>query len=262
MSFYSDKQLNNLVDIYEKMPEKHFELTVKFHQYNFSNEIAKEYALQGFSRRMDTLKLCIENVYSFLPPDISDVPSRLSNHNATINIQAFIFNVFGCLDNLAHMWIKETNLRVNGREIPRRHIGLRRNNKSVRESFSKSFQNYLNDLESWFVALIDLRDSLAHRIPVYIPPNGVNERDEKEYQELHEQLHNFPYLEGFDKDAHDSIHKQISGLEFFQPIMLHSWNESTDRIAFHTQILYDHCKLVEIGHHLVNELVNYSENHS
>jgi hypothetical protein len=45
----------------------------------------------------------------------------------------------------------------------------------VRTSLSQEFQDYLKALEAWHLA--DLRQALAHRIPLYIPPYVIERKD-------------------------------------------------------------------------------------
>jgi hypothetical protein len=79
---------------------------------------------------------------------------------------------YGCVDNLAWIWVHERGIAVN-----RRHVGLRRHNKEVRNTFSPEFHSYLESLDSWFEYLVDYRDALAHRIPLYIPPGGARPKE-------------------------------------------------------------------------------------
>jgi hypothetical protein len=82
---------------YERLPEEYLSLRL-------TNEAAYEHARHGFFRRLGTLKRCIENVYSTYLPERFDKPSRNKCLDLAINLQSFIFNVFGCIDNLAWVW--------------------------------------------------------------------------------------------------------------------------------------------------------------
>jgi hypothetical protein len=69
--------------------------------------------------------------------------------DATINVQSFVFNVFGALDNLAWIWMEEHGQkRADGTPIPDGHIGLGPKNTSVRATFSTDFQTYLATLDN------------------------------------------------------------------------------------------------------------------
>jgi hypothetical protein len=78
-------------------------------------------------------------------------------------IQAFVMNCFGCLDNLAWIWVLEKDVKgKGGRELQPTDVGLGK--KYVLNSFSRQFRDYLDRRRDWFANLIGFRDSLAHRI--------------------------------------------------------------------------------------------------
>jgi hypothetical protein len=92
--------------------------------------------------------------------------------DAAIAIQAFTMNAFGCIDNIAWIWVHEKDIKNgNGTELQRKHVGLRK--PKVHDKLTKEFQAYLATRQDWFDSLVDFRDSLAHRIPLYIPPYVV-----------------------------------------------------------------------------------------
>ncbi len=93
-------------------------------------------------------------------------------------------NVFGALDNLAWIWVSEKPLKV-----ARRQIGLGPKCEFVRASFSDEMRDYLTGLGDWFDHIIDFRDALAHRIPLYIPPYIVSQDNDAKYQALEDQKH-------------------------------------------------------------------------
>jgi len=66
-----------------------------------------EYATQGLCRRLDTLVRAINIVLDLLPPEREDIPDQDEVVAVTIVIQSFMFNAFGCLDNLAWIWVYE-----------------------------------------------------------------------------------------------------------------------------------------------------------
>jgi hypothetical protein len=113
-------------------------------------------------------------VFSIVPPDRKGIPTASEISDLTINIQAFLVNIFGCIDNLGWIWAQEKGLtKEDGSALPNNWIGLGAKNKSVRESFSLSFQSYLKKIDPWFEGMVDFRHALAHRISPYIPPHTV-----------------------------------------------------------------------------------------
>jgi hypothetical protein len=68
-----------------------------------------------------------------------------------ISIHAFVFNVFGALDNLAWIWVQEKGLtKEDGKPLPNEWVGIAPKNKQVRASFSKELNAHLNTIDQWF----------------------------------------------------------------------------------------------------------------
>jgi hypothetical protein len=149
---------------------------------------AREFAAHGVSRRLKTMTHCIECVFVILPPDREDHPSMDELTDAVVYIQAFIFNAFACIDNLAWIWVCEKKLTTEkGEPIPAGKVGLGKKCKLVRRTLPAEFRKYLKSLDAWFDHLENFRHALAHRIPLYIPPCVVVEKDYPAYQLLEAQ---------------------------------------------------------------------------
>lgn len=122
-----------------------------YHDHQYIYPLAKEYARHGFMRRIGTLLRCIENAFANIPLDHPGVPSRSRLLDATINIQAFIFNVFGTIDNLAWIWVTEIALtKSDGALLPNNWVGFGPGNKYVRKSLPREFSEYLTSMTSGF----------------------------------------------------------------------------------------------------------------
>jgi hypothetical protein len=101
--YFKPDQLVELKEGYQTVNPAYERLMGEYLSLRLTNEAAYEYVRHGFVRRLGTLKRCIENVYSTYPPERSDKPPRDECLDLAINLQSFVFNVFGCIDNLA--WI-------------------------------------------------------------------------------------------------------------------------------------------------------------
>src|SRR5712691_8547084 len=106
-SFYTAEQLAQLQEGYYSVNPAYERLLGEYLSLALANEAAYEFVRHGFVRRLGTLKRCIENVYSVYLPERCDKPTRNECLDLAINLQSFIFNVFGCIDNLAWVWVKE-----------------------------------------------------------------------------------------------------------------------------------------------------------
>src|SRR5579872_1774027 len=105
--YYSEEALKMLAEDYAALNGKLDDLLVRFFTLKPINPHAVEYARQGVPRRLKVLTRCIINVFTGIPPERDELPSREALSDATINIQAFVFNVFGAVDNLAWLWMHQ-----------------------------------------------------------------------------------------------------------------------------------------------------------
>jgi len=151
---YTPDTLSRLIDEFSEVDEKYHTLLSKLLTFARTHPDSHEYTLHGFLRRLGTLQRCIQNVYFLYPPTRSDIPSRETCVDLTINLQSFVFNVFGCLDNLAWIWVIEHHLQnTKGSSLRDNQVGFLK--KIIKSSFTVDFQNYLDNLHQWFTHLVD-----------------------------------------------------------------------------------------------------------
>jgi hypothetical protein len=183
------------------------------------------------------------------------VPSKTRLYNAQINIQAAIGKTYGCVDNLAWVWVHECGL---AQSIGRRQVGLRKHNKQVRCTLSAELRAYFDSLEGWFDYLVDYRDALAHRIPVYIPPGGVPPKDHEKAKELEDRK--TAALNALRPYEYERLDAEHSKLFIFQPLVCHSFTEMLAPLAFHPQLICDFLTVEELGEKMLAELVGRAAN--
>lgn len=249
---YSDDTLRELAKEYAAVGTKRDTLLALYTQLNLKEKRAQEFAHQGFSRRLKVLAKCIGNTFDSIPPHRTEHPSDDELIDATINIQCFVFNVFGAIDNLAWIWVSETGQkRTDGASIPNIHVGLGPDNTAVRSTLSQELQNYLQRLDPWFRHLGGLRHALAHRIPLYIPPYSVEEKDEAAYRDLESKMDNA--LKKGDSEEYERLSNEQRRLFHFRPWVLHSFVENTRPVVFHAQMLADFYTVDELAHKMLME---------
>ena len=95
LPFYEPHQVVDLRVGYYAVNPAYERLIFEYLSLRLTNETAQEYARHGFVRRLGTLKRSIENVYSIYPPERFDKPTRDECLDIAINLQSFLFNVFG-----------------------------------------------------------------------------------------------------------------------------------------------------------------------
>ena len=101
--YFRQENLDHLAQQWATVPDRSQELILAFTLRQYASERAKEYALHGAARRIGTLARCLDQVFRRLPPELVEIPDRETLEDATIYIQAFVFNAFGVLDNLAYV---------------------------------------------------------------------------------------------------------------------------------------------------------------
>ena len=182
---FSQENLHLLAVQWPTIPGRAQELISAFTQRPYATELGREYALHGAARRIGTLARCVDQVFRQMPPEQEGIPTKEVREDVTIYIQAFVFNVFGVLDNLAYVWVNEQGVVGNtGRPLPNGRIGLTKDKEQVWQSLPAPLQEYLEGFEDWFANLESFRHSLGHRISLYIPPYNVDPRNADRFQAL------------------------------------------------------------------------------
>jgi hypothetical protein len=251
--YFSDQSLRTIQDEYQAVNAKYRNLLNHYITHitrDFVDAKAKEYATHGFPRRLKTLVRCIDNV--FQPPNRDTIPTSDALTDATINIHAFVFNLFCGVENLAWIWVSEKNLRQDdGTPIGKTRVGLRRKNQLVGQSFSKEFREYLESMDAWFDYLENFRHALANRVLLYIPPYVITTDKVAAYQEL--ERGKTEALMRHDLAEHDRLSAEQLSLAVFRPWMQHSYAEETRPVVFHVQLLTDFSTIEELGQKMLEE---------
>jgi hypothetical protein len=256
--YYSDENIEILENERIHLRSRSLQLQQRFLEHQFRSEQAKEFALHGFSRRLSTLVRCIENTFSAVPTDLDRVPALDQTQDVAIQVQAFIFNVFGCLDNLAWTWVLERNVtKSDGAPLPSEWVGLRSKNKVVRDSLGQEFRQFLESMSDWFKYLEEYRHALAHRIPLYVPPFAIAPNNAERYYELERSICTLTIRRKIAEARTQQLERD--SLRFFRPWIVHSWTGEARPIQFHTQMVTDFNTIEAIGARLLDELAELAE---
>jgi hypothetical protein len=247
--YFSKEAIQNLAESFGTMNARGKALMVSFLSYSFTSNRAREFAQHGFARRIETLTHCIDGVWITFDPKDERIPTKYDCIDATAYIQAFLFNLFGALDNLAWIWVEEKGIKnEHGGQFREERVGLGKKHKQIRRTFSSEFQTYLKANDAWFKHLADFRHALAHRIPLYIPRYAiVNQQEYNELQKAKDALVGNP-------DEYDRLTEEQMKHVQFLPIMMHSISERSKKVVFHPQMLSDFAMIEEIGRKILKEL--------
>ena len=243
---YSNESRQELWDQFVGLEGKCNKLITEYSEKEFRNEEAKNYVQHGLCRRLSLMTRCIEKVFEVLPPDNDEFPDENLIYDVTVPLQAFVINAYGCLDNLAHIWVLEENVtQENGNPLPLNYIGLGPQNKTVLKSLPKEFAKYLVEKTSWYKKLEGFRHALAHRIPLYIPPGYLTHEKEEKYLEI--QMRIDEALSEQNREQVNRLEKEKADLLEFIPIAVHSSGDSIDFLYFHPQMLKDFHTILELA---------------
>jgi len=242
---YTLDEMEQLGDARQEWSSRCNDLTSTVIIRTYRSDRAKEFGTHGLSRRLNMLEHCMDRIFDGVAAD-ERCPTRAALMDATAFIQTFVINVYGAIDNLAHIWCAERDVRdKQGRSLAPMRIGLTPKNEIVRLSLPADMQAYLAEHDAWFAYLEDYRHALAHRIPLYIPPRQLGPTDQDEYAALEAQR-------GEAAARRDWRHFGELGavqdrLGSFEPYIMHSYGEAAQPMRFHGQLICDLATVVEIG---------------
>lgn len=246
--FFSPENIQHLNKEYSNIQNTYSDILFKASgvSQKLKSKKANEFLLHGFGRRLKTLKRCIDNIYTLCPPNTSKDLEESVILNLSINLQAFIFNIFGCFENLALVFVEEKNIKIK-----RMQIGFLNNkiNSKITSSLSEESKEYLftDRFQSWRKNLKNFRDALAHRIPLYVPPKQLNPQQQQEYKNIQQLIKKALHRNDF-KEAHH-LNQKATKLGSMCFVMKHSFSaeEKSNDIVFHAQILSDFNTICEFA---------------
>lgn len=244
-------------ELFDTLPKKYYELlrAIRSFAEETKTERAKEFLLHGVGRRLVIINRCIVNIFTIFPPERIEKLADNERHDANINLHAFQINIYGIIDNLGLCVAYEKNIIDNARtEKEQRHeVGLfktkflKKLNGKFYEYFSKG------KIKNWFKQYAsDYRHALAHRIPAYIPPAGINEEEVTKHDELEVQLNEISktgYLEQI-----SAIWDKMDQLGKATPLFTHSFSEKSKIVLLHPQLLVDFLTIEEIINFVLTEM--------
>lgn len=237
--FFSVQQVDQLNEEYQSI-EGLYQQSLHsslFFQQQLRNKDSHEFLVHGFLRRLEVLKRCIDNIFILCPLETSVLLEKDVLLDVAINLQTFVLNVFGCFDNLAWVFVKEKGIKIN-----RGRVGFLKDvlDDSIMSELSDELKNYLESErhDKWRKYLKDFRDALAHRIPLYVPPQGLPPDSQRKYKEIEDEKNRALLAQDFKKYYELDSKQGALGVPLF--VMKHSFSEDGSRpMVFHSQVIAD-----------------------
>lgn len=253
---YSQQVFAEIDDKYRQLSRAHAELLFElmlFHQ-RLENEKAKEYLMQGVGRRLKTLCRCINNIFTIFPCARSEHLSKEELADVGINLHAFFINIAGVFDNLGWVFVYENKLlgKPNEGKIRRNGVGLFCS--ETQDHLTQELRDYLNShtISTWHANYSkNYRDSLAHRIPLYVPPSLLDDAEAQEFRDIEQQIQELDFSKEADRDKYDGLYEAQQKLGRVSRFFAHSLNEGSRPVYFHAQVLADFATIEEVIHKFI-----------
>ena len=135
---YTEFDLAQMADATAEWLERADALSTALLLRHFQTQRAHEFVRHGFLRRLNMLQHTHQRIFEHVPPTELN-PGREALMDATVHLHAFFTNVFGAIDNLAHIWVLEAGVvRKNGQPFSKTDIGFSAGQKMVRDSLPES----------------------------------------------------------------------------------------------------------------------------
>ena len=248
---YSKKTLSEINEKHRGINHAHDDLLLRLgsFQQKLKNEKAREYLMQGVGRRLKTITRCIDNIFTLFPANQIKHLSKEDLTDLDINLHAFFINIAGVFDNLGWVFVYENELlgKVKEGKIPRIGVGLF--NESTQKYLKTELREYLNSdpTKSWYENYSkNYRDSLAHRIPLYVPPSLLSKAEAKEYQNIDEQIRVLDFTGARDRDRYDELRNTQYALGRACHLFAHSLKEGGRPVYLHAQVFADYATVEEV----------------
>jgi len=234
-------------------------LLLSYVNRSYRSDKGREYGVHGFGRRLKTIKWCLIDVFETVPPE-EDNPSSYALDRANSLIHSFTINVFGALDNLAHIWVNENDIRdANGRLLSGRQVGFSKDHREFWKSLPIELRAWVSDSTEWYRYLSDYRHALAHRIPPYLVPRLLSNEDAVKWKEL--DLEKLKTLGECDLERHEAIRNEQDLIGKYNPVMTHSFEEGAKPVLYHPQLICDALTIHEIGQKFLECLPPHDTGH-
>ncbi|MCH7939666.1 MAG: hypothetical protein IID13_07965, partial [Candidatus Marinimicrobia bacterium] len=154
---------------------------------------AERHLRQGFLRRLFQINSALEEVRRLTEAQSSEPLSHETSTLLDIYLGSYYINLSGALDNLAWMLAWEFQLTDT---LSESDFAARRFCNLFREAFITALATNYPDLASyladepirnWYSEIRNLRDPIAHRIPLLFVKGTLDEAEGIEYQKAYER---------------------------------------------------------------------------
>jgi len=245
MQHFKQEDIQKIKSELDMVGKRYFNLSSQLLKLsrNLKQEKAKEYLFHGVMRRLRVIYRCINNIFTIFPIERETLLNQDEIDDVMINLHAFFVNISGIMDNLAWVFVHEKQL---ANTLKQRQIGLFK--KETEDNFSNEFRQYLDSAQvaTWHNEYLkNYRDTLSHRIPLYVPPKTLNSTQRSQLDLIEKKINDS--FKSSDIDTIDRLHSEEDKVGDVCPFFMHSLSESKgEYVVLHVQIITDFKTIEEI----------------
>lgn len=210
----------------------------------------REHIDHGAARRLGTLIHAVERVFAIFPPETATPLDRAAHFDVAAHLHAFLINLCGIFDNWAWAFVLRHDLMSKIGD--RRRVGLF--HPKTMSFLPPKLRSYLNkDMADWQRSyLTNYRDSLAHRVPPYVPPMQVSTENGDRWRQIWDEVGTA--IKAHDWDRVNRLEAERARLE--SPCFLFALGTSGKgaiQVWFHSQMLGDCRTVAAIGERFLDD---------
>ncbi len=187
---YRGEDLANIVEDFQLITAAHGECISALDTWVQENPLFKEVARFACMRQLGLLTHTTRRVFEiFWPNELVNGTEEIHQDLAAFIGRHYVSAV-ASLDGLAALWVLHHDIRkATGEQLPRTAVSLfcdgRKSSRPIWESYPPDIQMMLgDDYADWGKMTARLRNSIAHRVPGYVPREVSSENDAARIQEL------------------------------------------------------------------------------
>jgi len=248
---YDESSANDIMEKYSQLHHHRRKLLLQLMSFaaSLKNHKANEYLMQGVGRRLDILGRCIENIFVIFPITRKKRLISTEMTDLGINLHAFFVNVSGLLDNLGWIFAYEYDLVKNNNDgkLKKHDVGIF--NKKTQIFLPEPLRAYLTSerLVAWYSEYSkNYRDTLAHRIPLYVPPAVLKKKEQEQYYALQKEIDELDLSQLENHAIYEKSTSKQKSLGQVAPFFAHSLEEGCRPVMLHAQVVCDYLTLEEI----------------
>lgn len=188
---------------------------------------AREHLKYGVGRRFGILRKDLEYIGGVASPYRAETLTADENTLFDLHLNSLYLHVRGSLDNLA--WCLAHEFEILG-PVPHGDSRFRRRIGLFLSEFRSAFPGDLADsrdlrdrLDDWHRNLTNIRDPVAHRIPLYAVPAVLNREEAERYKALAEEVN--VAISSFNPERANRLMEEQGRLGRYLPVFAHSFRE-------------------------------------